>query len=230
MSIGLWQKNVFRWSFVLAIAFGTALMLSGSVFAAKGGGHGGGGHGGGGYGGGGYGGGGHGGHHMSGGYTGHGRGGQHGHRSSRGVYIGFGSSFGLGGYGYSGFGYSGYGGRGYGYGYSPIGYGGYGWYGGFGGYGGGSYSAPYRSFYATPGYTSYYAVPRYIYVQPSTANYRSVPGTPANAGPQAQSTTTVTNPSGELRPGMVLPDGAVVVSVDPIPESTPDESEALPTP
>jgi len=224
------QRSVI-WS--LALALGLALVMSGSAIAAKGGRHGAGGHGGGGQKGGGHG-GGHarGGHqmrsaHPGGGYRSHsaqpsrghtGRSGHHSHsRHSSGVYLRFGSPLGYGGTGYGGWGYGGfgYGGLGYSsaqrYGYPSYRY-------------GNSYNT-YRPYTATPRYP-----PQYIYVQPSVA--LEVPAQAAYAKPQAQPSTKVVDPSAQLRPGMVLPDGAIVVSVDPIsevssPDPSPGESDAV---
>jgi len=183
------------------------LGLHASVQASDG--HGGG-HGGGG---GGHHGGGGGGHHGGGG---HGGGGHH-HG---------GSSFGIGFYG--GYGGFGYGGWGYpGYGYSSFGYPGYGYPGVGIRYGGLGYPG-----YRYPGYRGYYGS-RPVYVYPSAPRYgstrrtvgrvyvaspRRVYSAPARAPRTAATFGGVVNergePTGELRPGMVLPDGSVVVSVD----------------
>jgi hypothetical protein len=204
-----WQEsesNMKRWvkgSGVRCVV-GAALLLavlglSTSVSAAE---HGGGGHGGGGHGGGGHGGGGHGGHHHGGGSFG------------IGFYGGYGG-FGYGGLGYPGYGYSGYG-------YPGLRYPGYGYPGGalrYGGYGYPVYGGYYgrRAVYAYPvgpryGYPRrtvgrvYITSPQRVDVVPLPRERESrdyYPGTINERG----------EPIGELRPGMVLPDGSVVVSV-----------------
>lgn len=171
-------------------------------------GHGGGGHGGGG-----------GGHHGGGGGGHHGGGGGGGHHHH---YHGGGSSFGIGiGVGYGGFGYPGFG-------YSSFGYPGFGspFYG-YGGYPGYGYSG-YRGYYARRPVYVYPPAPRYtsprrtvgrVYVTPAPGAYVASGGYVAAPVRQAQPSAyraevnAQGEPVGELRPGMVLPDGAVVVSV-----------------
>ena len=109
--------------------------------------------------------------------------------------------FGYGGWGYNGWGYS----SGYPYGYPSTGY--------------GSYYHTNRPYYATPSYPQ-----QYLYVQPNLAPEVLVPQ--VYAKPQAPPPTAVADPNAELRPGMVLPDGAVVVSVGSISDiNAPDPAE-----
>jgi hypothetical protein len=190
-------------------------------------GHGGGGHGGGGHGGGHS--GGHMGGHSGGGHVGHsGHSGMHsggvshhsghsGHSGHYGVYSGYGGYGGYGGLGIGGIGYSGFG---YGFG-SPIGYGssrlGYSNYG-YSNYGYNGYSAarPVYSTYVTPTYVN----PTYVTPNYSTPYVVSRPAVVASPTMQETSSNVYTggvaadgSPTGDLRPGMVLPDGSIVVSV-----------------
>ncbi len=153
------------------------------------------------------GGGGHmGGTHLGGGYSGHGV-----------------SSFGHSNFGYSGFGYpsySLYGSYGYtrpnvGLSIGRLGYGGYG-YGGLGLYSN-SYGYPYSNGYYG-GYSNNYW-PTYYHQVPASQSpvYQSGYGTynqsvPVGGGVSGQAVTSTS----DLRPGMVLPDGATVISVGPI--------------
>ena len=119
-----------------------------------------------------------------------------------------GISLGYGGYGLGG--YSGFGGYG-GLGYSSLalGYGGYGNYGnsGYSSYSGyGSYAPQYYSARPT---ANVYIAPTYGYAQPQVYNVQGYSTQmPIQVNPSA--------PGSDLRPGMVLPDGAIVTSVGPI--------------
>jgi len=204
-------KGVFVRPVLLALVLATSLTIaSGSAYGQRyGGGHMGGGH-------------------MGGGHTGrmhHGgmgggvyHGGSH-HYGGYGGYGGFGS-YGLGGLGYGGLGYSGlgYGGLGY----SGLGYSGYGGYGGLGysrlalGYGSGygtgysaysGYGSYAPQFYSRPA-ANVYVAPAYSYAQPQTYRVQGYSTQMPQVNPSA--------PGSDLRPGMVLPDGAVVTSVGPI--------------
>jgi hypothetical protein len=171
-------------------------------------------HHGGGGGGGGHAGGGHmGGSHMGGSHMGGMGGGSMHHGGSH--YGGYGGGFGgigigIGSYGLGGFGYSGFGGYG-GLGYSSLSLG----YGGYGNYGYSGYS-PYSSYgsyapqyYSARPVTSVYIAPTYSYAQPQAYSVQGYSTQmPAQVNPSA--------PGSDLRPGMVLPDGAVVTSVGPI--------------
>ena len=144
-----------------------------------------------------------------------------------GGHMGAGHVGGMGGgsmhHGGSHYGGSHYGGYGGGLGGIGIGYGGYGLggYSGFGGYGGyGNYGNSGYSSYS--GYGSYapqyysarptanvYIAPTYGYAQPQVYNIQGYSTQmPTQVNPSA--------PGSDLRPGMVLPDGAIVTSVGPI--------------
>lgn len=149
-----------------------------------------------------HGGGGHGGHHHGGGSFGIG---------FYGGYGGFGyGGLGYPGYGYSGFGYPGLRYPGYGYPGAALRYGGYG-YPAYGGYYGrrAVYAYPMGPRYGYPRRTVgrvYISSPQRVDVVPLPRERESrdyYPGTMNERG----------EPIGELRPGMVLPDGSVVVSV-----------------
>ncbi|KLU03240.1 hypothetical protein RISK_004552 [Rhodopirellula islandica] len=182
----------------------------------RGGGGGGGGHGGGGHGGGAPGGGGHvGGGHVSGGHVRgggvHGGGVSH---SGRPGYSGrdhsnFGSSYGYSRPGLSlsiGSGYPyGYGYGGYGLGYSSLGYG-YGYPNDF------RYSSGYRGYSSYPSRT--YVVPSTTYVAPLRTVYQA--GYGSSSVPPATANAPIDPATADLRPGMVLPDGSTVISVDPV--------------
>ena len=144
---------------------------------------------------------------MGGGHMGGHTGGMHHGGMSGGVhhggshhYGGYGGYGGLGGFGYGlgGLGYSGFGGYG-GLGYSSYGLG----YGYGSGYGTGYYSS-YGSYapqyYSARPVASVYVAPTYSYAQPQMRAQVVNPATPGS----------------DLRPGMVLPDGAIVTSVGPI--------------
>ena len=161
-------------------------------------------------------GGGHSGGHTGGGHVG---GGAHhgGHHYSGG---GIGVGIGYGGLGYGGLGYGGIG-------YGGIGYGGMG-YGGMGYSGFGMSTLPYGYRYGAPyGYSmpSYrysapgYGAPRYSSPSYSSRGY-TAPSYSSGVVVQAQS-SKVWDGVSDLKPGMVLPDGAIVVSVGP---SVPVES------
>lgn len=145
--------------------------------------------------------GGHGGHsgggHSGGGYSGGGHMGSSHHSTHHhsGVGIGYGG-FGYGGFGYGGIGYGGFGYSGFGMSSGPYGY----------GYGFGSpYGYPYGSI----------RIPAYSYSAP---RYYSRPGYYAPSSPSvvvSRPAPNVWDGVSDLRPGMVLPDGAVVVSVGP---------------
>lgn len=155
-------------------------------------------------------------------------GGHYGHR-----HLGHGVSVSIGGYPY------GYG-IGYGYGYRGLSYRGFGGYG-LGGYGYSSFGYPYSGYVSayrgySPYYSSrvvglnYYARPAYVYVPTDTyrSGYRygvaqssyTVPSDPTETlqQPSADAASSDANSQlpADLRPGMVLPDGARVISVDPI--------------
>ncbi len=176
----------------------------------------------------------HGGYHHGGGYGGH-----YGGFGYGGFGYG-GPGFGGPGFGGPGFGGPGFGGLGFGgLGFGGLGYGGLG-YSGLGlsfntydlGYGGLGYSA---SRFAYPSYGGYYGsgygynlllpatpydlygVPGYGYAAPPVAKY-SAPDDPGAAPYAAASPIKVdpSDPALELRPGMVLPDGSRVISVDPV--------------
>ena len=155
-------------------------------------------------------------------------GGYYGHRP-----LGRGVSVSIGGYPY------GYG-VGYGYGYRGLSYRGFGGYG-LGGYGYSSFGYPYSGYVSayrgySPYYSSrvmgvgYYARPASVYV-PSDAyrlGYRDGVAQSSYAAPldsgensrqplsAAASLDSDSQLPADLRPGMVLPDGARVISVDPI--------------
>jgi hypothetical protein len=211
-------RRWFSWKLLATLGITVAMSsMSGLAMAQGHGGHGGG-HGGGGHHGGGAGMGG--GHHHGGGYSGghyHGGGysGGHYHGGYGGGYYGGGYYGGLGGIGLS---YGlGYGGLGYGlgtYGYSsyPLGYGSYGL-----GYGSSYYRSPlYGSMYTSPlnyGYgTTVYASPR-VYAPARTYSAARVVNQAPASNVYQGGVDDKGQPVGELRPGMVLPDGAVVVSV-----------------
>ncbi len=157
----------------------------------------------------------HGHHHGGGGFSGGGfSSGHHHHHHS-----GYGGGFGGGGYGggyYGGrpiYGNSLYGSS-YGSGLSiSIGRGGYGGLG-YSNY----YSAPRAyvapQYYSSPAVRSYqvYSAPVVVTPQYSTSPYSSVAPQPLMQAPAPQPQVG-TQYNGELRPGMVLPDGAVVISV-----------------
>lgn len=139
-------------------------------------------------------------------------------------YSGLGYSslrLGYGGLGYGGLGYGGlgYGGLGYGgLGYSGLGYGGLG-YGGLG-YGGIGYGSPLSGY----GYDSLSSMRHRDYVSPYSYNVLPpVARYSVQRVPNVQSLRSApgmrVNPDDEnvqLRPGMVLSDGATVISVDPV--------------
>ncbi len=145
----------------------------------------------------------HGGHsgsgHMGGSHhSGMGGGGHHHHHhSSFGGYGGFGNSGLSIGLGYGGLGYGGYGG---------LGYSGYGSSYGLG-----------RSYYSSRPAISSYASPSYSYPVPQLS-YSSRATAPSVTYSQGSTYSSQSNPepSSDLRPGMVLPDGSIVVSVEPI--------------
>ena len=162
---------------------------------------------------------GHGGGHSgghAGGHTGSQTGGMHAgggsHYSGHSHHGGYGGGYGLGGIsigiggfsgfgGYSGFGVnSGFGGYG-----SPYGYGGYGSSYGYGG--------------SRLGYSNYYSARPSVYYSPNVVSRSSMVVVPSVNVPRSNSNVYTGpmsadgQPTGELRPGMVLPDGAIVVSV-----------------
>ena len=116
-----------------------------------------------------------------------------------------------GGSHYGGSHYGGYGGGlgGIGIGYGGYGLGGYGNYGnsGYSSYSGyGSYAPQYYSARPT---ANVYIAPTYGYAQPQVYNIQGYSTQmPTQVNPSA--------PGSDLRPGMVLPDGAIVTSVGPI--------------
>lgn len=175
-------------------------------------------HGGGGFSGGGM-------HHGGGGMTGGGmhHGGHH-HSYGGGGYYGGNNFYGLS----IGFGNSGYGG----YPYGSSGY-----------YGGGYYGRPYSTSIGSYSVRSYNVVPVPVPVpvyttpvQSSPPVYRSTPSYSVGAPIQRGSLVTSSiNPAvsgnpleGELKPGMVLPDGAVVISVEPLRDPAPSAPPANP--
>lgn len=199
-------KGVFSISILCAgiLAISVAVAPS-NAFAQH---HGGGGHAGGGHTGGGHVGGMGGGSMHHGGSHHGGYGGGYGSNFG-GIGIGFGS-YGLGGLGYSGFG--GYGGLGYSS--LALGYGGYGNYGGYSPYSGyGSSYSGYGSYapryYSARPIASVYIAPAYSYSQPQTYRVQGY-------STQMQAHVQPSAPGSDLRPGMVLPDGAIVTSVGPI--------------
>lgn len=136
----------------------------------------------------------------------------------------YGSGLGYGGLGYSGLGYGGLG-----YSGISIGFGSYSGLGGYYGspYYGSSYRYPYSSLgysgYGV-GYSSYYPRPSVVYVPSpsygSTYSYGYAPSYSAGTTSVAPSSNVYRGgvnergePTGDLRPGMVLPDGARVISV-----------------
>ena len=123
---------------------------------------------------------------------------------SGGFYYGGIGGFGLGGFGYpyGGLGYSNYGlgYSNYGRGYSNYGLG----YSNYGYYAQPSYSTPVYNYYSNSQASSYQDPYQY------SSGYSSVPTASQRVTLNADGT-----PSGDLRPGMVLPDGAIVVSVGP---------------
>ena len=150
--------------------------------------------------------------------------------SGGGVYHNGSSTHHYGGYGgYSGvgiYGLGGYGLGGYGPGYSGLGnysspYG-YGYGSGYGsGIGYSNYNSARQSTYYAPAYSSNYVMPQYPVLRPSqytvmpsstVASWMVSPQTSSNVYSGAVSAEG--QPTGDLRPGMVLPDGAIVVSVD----------------
>lgn len=128
-----------------------------------------------------------------------------------GLSLSISSGFGYAGLGYGGLGYYS---SGYGTGYGGLGYNTYGY----------SWGYPYSSSYGSygPSYSNVYSYPQPYYqpyINPSgvTSGYQAGYGTftqpPTvgnNAGGQPLPSTS------DLRPGMVLPDGATVISVGPI--------------
>ncbi|WDQ18249.1 hypothetical protein [Rhodopirellula sp. P2] len=217
------RQGLFASVFILYASGATVAMAQ---HHGGGGGHGGGGHGGGGHGGGAPGGGGG---HMGGGHVSgdhvrgggvHGGGVSHsGHSGYSGRhYSNFGSSYGysrpglslsIGGGYPSGYGYGGYG-MGYsGLGHSSLGYSGLGY--GYRYPSASSYSSGYRGYSSYPPTT--YVVPSTTYVAPLRADYQAGYGgsfVPATANAPIDPATA------DLRPGMVLPDGSTVISVDPV--------------
>lgn len=125
-----------------------------------------------------------------------------------------------GGLGYSGFGYGGIGYGGIGYG--GIGYGGIGPTGfGFGGFGANPFPYGYGYGYSSPYVAGYRYGSPYGYSSPSlrVQTYRNV--VPSSMYPRASSVvvsrrnSNVWDGVSDLKPGMVLSDGAIVVSVGP---------------
>ena len=150
-----------------------------------------------------HGGGGHvGGGHMGAGHVGGMGGGSMHHGGSH--YGGYGGGLGGIGIGYGGYGLGGY-----------SGFGGYGGYGGYGNYGNSGYSSysGYGSYapqyYSARPTANVYIAPTYGYAQPQVYNIQGYSTQmPTQVNPSA--------PGSDLRPGMVLPDGAIVTSVGPI--------------
>ncbi len=153
-------------------------------------------------------------HHAGGSMTGgshHGGSTSGSHHHGGGSYYGGFGGVGIGGFGYPyGVGYSSFGlsspyyGRSYsnsGLGYSNYGYSAR-----------PSYSAPVYNYYTTPSPTYYYQPTPYNNSGYSnsgySASYSNVPAASASVTLNPDGT-----PAGELRPGMVLPDGAIVISV-----------------
>ena len=135
-----------------------------------------------------------------------------------GGHMGAGHVGGMGGgsmhHGGSHYGGSHYGGYGGGLGGIGIGYGGYG-LGGYGNYGNSGYSSysGYGSYapqyYSARPTANVYIAPTYGYAQPQVYNIQGYSTQmPTQVNPSA--------PGSDLRPGMVLPDGAIVTSVGPI--------------
>ncbi len=189
------RPNLFAVILALSVAF-----ASSNAFAQHG--HAGSGHAGGGHAGGGQVG------HMGGGSVHHGGSHHGGYGGGYGGGIGIGiGSYGLGGLGYSGFG--GYGGLGYSS--LSLGYGNYGGYSPYSSYGSSysGYGSYAPQFYSARPAASIYIAPAYSYAQPQT--YR-VQGYSTQMPAQVQPSAA----GSDLRPGMVLPDGAIVTSVGPI--------------
>ena len=122
-----------------------------------------------------------------------------------------------GGSHYGGSHYGGYGGGlgGIGIGYGGYGLGGYSGLGGYGNYGNSGYSSysGYGSYapqyYSARPTANVYIAPTYGYAQPQVYNIQGYSTQmPTQVNPSA--------PGSDLRPGMVLPDGAIVTSVGPI--------------
>ncbi len=208
----------------LGLAAGLILGCSGLAFAdgGHGGGHAGGGHAGGGHAGGGHAGGGHVGggsmgssHHMG------SVGGVHHNGGSTHHYGGYGGYSGMGIYGLGGYGLGGYGLGGYGLGYSGFGNYGSPYGSGYGsGVGYSNYYSARPSTYYAPTYSPNYVMPHYPVLRPS--QYTVMPSsTVASRMVSPQTSSNVYSgpvsaegqPTGDLRPGMVLPDGAIVVSI-----------------
>jgi len=142
-----------------------------------------------------------------GGYSGFGGRSGFGVNSGFGGYSGFGVNSGFGGYGPN-YGY----GSNYGYGGSRLGYSGL-------GYSNLGYS---NSYFARPSinysrlYSSGYASPHYLTPYASGYNVQMAPSINVpvrNSNVYSGPMSSDGQPTGDLRPGMVLPDGAVVVSV-----------------
>lgn len=113
-----------------------------------------------------------------------------------GSYPGFGVNSGFGGYGSS-----------YGYGGSRLGYSNQ-------GYSGLGYSNNYSaqpSVYYSPSYSSGYVSPQYV--APYVVSRPRVNVQQSNPNVYSGPMSADGQPTGDLRPGMVLPDGAIVVSV-----------------
>lgn len=126
---------------------------------------------------------------------------------------GYGSLSGLGGFGpgYSSYGRSSYGRSSYGYG---LGYSPYSSYGGLYGSYAPYNAAPYYS--ARPSLNYYSRVPAYSYPVPRVVIVPSYSSQLSAGQHYSAQSPPVAGPGSDLRPGMVLPDGAVVVSVEPI--------------
>ena len=167
--------------------------------------------------GGGYRGGGHHGGHGSYGYVGHRShighhygGSYYGRGFSRGglsISIGGGYPYRYGGLGYRGIGYRGIGYGGLGYGYGAIGY-------------------PYSGFSAYRATVPYYPTVRSLpYGYAARPAYRVAPATGyVYPDRRRYSSAKPAVPSSDLRPGMVLPDGSRVLSVQPLDSAEPFDS------
>lgn len=118
-----------------------------------------------------------------------------------GSYPGFGINSGYGGYGSS-----------YGYGGSRLGYSSLGYSGlGYSGLGYSNYYSAQPSTYYSPSYSSSYVSPQYV--APYVVSRPSVTVQQRNPNVYSGPMSADGQPTGDLRPGMVLPDGSVVVSV-----------------
>ncbi|MCA9191585.1 MAG: hypothetical protein KDB03_07480 [Planctomycetales bacterium] len=175
-------------------------------------------------------------HGFSGGYTGGHSHSNYGGRGGVSIGIGLGSALGGYGLGYGSLGYGSYSGLGYS-GYRGPSYGMYGsgislsigpsYYGS---------SRLYSNYYSVPATGAYLYNPPVVYTAPTTAYSYAAPTAvvvpQSNVVPNTNYSVarpTVGNTAGELRPGMVLEDGATVISVQPIGSTPSPTGSAAPS-